>query len=153
MSEGVYEGRLMTDGNGNLLADESVNIGEQKVFVYDENGNPVTDGAGNVLSITIPVTKYGENHGKPVKAHEGSYVFISLGEPSHNQTHEQNRLEMVATQDQDPEAPGFAGTPDSPEEGAEHHWDAPDPDNEVFDADIIASKITGHTSAYVGGSE
>lgn len=153
MSEGVYEGRLMTDGNGNLMADESVNVGEKRILVYDENGELVTDDSGQAIAITIPVVHYGENHGKPVRAHEGSYVFLAPGEPSHNQVHHQQFAEMTGTQDVDPDAPGYAGTPDDPTEGAEHHWDVTDPADLKFDADIISAQLSGHTAAYTRGSE
>lgn len=121
--DGIYTGRLVTDGYGNLLADE------------------------------------GENKGMPVAYHDGSYVFIGPGEPSHNQRHEQEVKDVVGTQDADPDAPGYAGTPENPTEGNEHHWEVLPEDahftesNEnktklIFDPDAVAEKITGHTESY-----
>lgn len=122
---GFYAGRLACDGAGNLLADE------------------------------------GEFAGYPIAFHEGSYVFVQPGEPSHNKRHESNVIEMVMTQDQVEDMPGFAGTPDNPVEGREHHWgpleddahfdaDARNKTKTVFDPDVVAAKITGHTEAHSG---
>src|SRR5215831_15779143 len=94
---GIYHGRLMADGQGNLLADESTL-------------NPDTGEA-----------EYGENHGKPVAYHEGSYVFLKKGEDSHNKRHEQNVAE-------------FAGTTDATNEGEEHH-EGPLEDDPHYDPD------------------
>jgi hypothetical protein len=105
----VYQGRMVADGNGNLLADE------------------------------------GDRAGYPVAYEDGQYIFIGPGEPSHNARHEENVLEMVATQDVDESLPGYAGTPDNPTEGAEHHWDAaPSP----LEPDAVSAKGAGHTDAY-----
>jgi len=50
---GIYNGRMECDGNGNLLAGE------------------------------------GEHAGFPIAYHDGSFVFVQPGEPSHNDRHHQ----------------------------------------------------------------
>lgn len=114
-ASGIYEGRLVADGYGNLLADEGAHAGE------------------------------------PVAFHDGSYVFIKAGEPSHNDRHHEN----FAVID---------GTTDENEAGQEHHLvvqpDDAHYDGEAenstrlrFDPDSTAAKITGHTAAYTGSDE
>lgn len=118
------------------------------------SGRLECDGDGNLLA------SEGEFAGFPVAYHDGSYVFVLRGEQSHNKRHEENVVTMVMTQVDDPEQPGFAGTPDDPTEGMEHHWgaleDDPhyDPDAPKFNAkaavepDAQAATSTGHTEAY-----
>ncbi len=108
----IYVGRLVADGQGNLLADE------------------------------------GDRAGDPVAFHEGSYVFIQPDEPSHNERHETQVLEVI-------------GTTDENEEGQEHHA-GPLEDDPHYDADAenntklrqlpdkVSAKLTGHTEAYRG---
>ena len=123
MASGIYHGRLVTDGFGNLLADE------------------------------------GENAGEAVAFHEGSYVFIGPNDPSHNERHHKNAREVVATQHEASDAPGYAGTADEPTEGNEHHWKTlesdphysnTDPNNTKAKVlpDKVGITITGHTDAY-----
>lgn len=118
---GIYSGRLMCDGYGNLLADE------------------------------------GPHAGEPVAYHEGSYVFLEVGEPSHNDRHH----ESFAVID---------GTTDEGETGQEHHLVAQpdDPHYEEgvtdergnltntrlrFSPDKQAATETGHTDAYTKGDD
>ena len=116
MPNGIYRGRLLADGEGNLLADE------------------------------------GDHKGFPVAYHEGSYVFVQPGEPSHNARHHQNAVTILPTQDQDPDLPGYAGSPGNPTPDNEHHWeplgDDPHKDGSIKDADAISAIISGHTEAY-----
>lgn len=124
--EGIYHGRLMADGQGNLLADEST------------------------LDAATGDATYGENHGKPVAYHEGSYIFLKKGEDSHNKRHSAGETLEVA------------GTTDASNPGEEHHEvpasDDPHVDDEgnvslMFDPDSVAATVTGHTDAYSGGGE
>lgn len=112
------------------------------------SGRLVCDGYGNLLA------DEGERAGEPVALHEGSYVFLQPGEPSHNARYEERALEIVATQDADENAPGYAGTESSPTEGNEHHFgvteDDPHVSGPIFDPDKVAAKVTGHTDAYKG---
>ena len=115
MSSDICHGRLVTDGYGNLLADE------------------------------------GDRAGDPVAYHEGSYVFLNPGEPSHNERHHGQYAVVTATVDEsmtdDPELVNV-------EEGGEneHHFTQPDPDNPVpVDPDAVSAKTSGHTDAYKGG--
>lgn len=111
------------------------------------NGRLACDGNGNLLA---------DPTGLPVAYHEGSYVFLEPGEPSHNERHHQQFVEFQGTQDQDPELPGFAE-----EEGNTHHYgiaeddphrdeDAPNKTRLRFDPDSIAGLVTSHTEAYRG---
>lgn len=109
------------------------------------SGRLVCDGHGNLLA------DEGDRKGYPVAYHEGSYVFIQPGEPSHNERHETQKVEVSATVDE-------SMTDDSSlvnaYEGGEnaHHFDNPDPDNPApVDPDAVAAKVTGHTDAYKGG--
>lgn len=125
----VYRGRLVTQGDGHLLADE------------------------------------GPAKGFPVAYDNGEFIFVNPGEPSHNERHEKNALNLTPTQDQDETAPGYAGTEYDPTEGNEHHWHTPT-DNQNYEEgavdllgrvtnarnrthpDTIAPRVTGHTDAY-----
>jgi len=139
VASGTYRGRLMADGQGNLLADESERLGDRQVTTDD----------GTIVS--EPIFRYGENHGKPVAEHEGSYVFVNAGEASHNDRHHRNLLE-------------FAGTTDESAEGESHHLE-PASDDPHYDADTenhtrlrfspdaVAATETGHTDAYIGQSD
>jgi hypothetical protein len=150
-AEGIYRGRLMCDGQGNLLADESKRVGDKVVTVYDENGNPMLDGNGMEMTVHVPMFRYGNNHNRPVALHEGSYVFVGEGEASHNERHHQKFVT-------------FEGTTDESIEGQEHHlspmkddphYDA-DTDNHTrlrFSPDKVAATETSHTDAYEGKHE
>jgi len=76
------------------------------------------DGYGNLLA------SEGERAEDPIAWDPDSetFVFIGPGEPSHNERHHKQFAEVVGTQDQDPELPGYAGTAEDPVEGAEHHF-------------------------------
>lgn len=166
--KGKYEGRLMCDGNGNLLADQSTKVGDRTITLHDEFGAPVKDDQGNNVTLTIPVFEFGDHHGFPV-AHDpdaGEYVFVQRGEPSHNDRHHEQFTEPIgATQVDDPDGPWYAGEEDDPVEGREHHWRAlPDDDHYEEGAtnekgvvtntrekklpDTISPFATGHTEAY-----
>jgi hypothetical protein len=108
--EGIYHGRLETDGNGNLLATD--------------------DG------------------GKPVAYHDGSFIYLNPGDPSHNERHEQQKLEpTTGTVDQ-------SMTDDTSlvnaYEGGDnaHHFEPAPADPMPVDPDAVAAKITSHTDAW-----
>jgi len=163
--DGIYRGRLMCDGYGNLLADESKRVGDRQVQVFDDQGNALLVD-GEPLIVSTPVFTYGENHGLPVAAHEGSYVFVSAGDKSHNERHHQQFTEIDGTQSGDPDLDSYAGGAPGAKDakpGNEHHWavDNGDPhydaDTEAntrlrFSADKVAATETGHTDAYMGRS-
>lgn len=159
MPEGTYEGRLVADGNGNLLAYEARRVGTSTVAVHGVDGEPLLNENGEQIVIEVPMFRYGKNHGKAVVYDEDNdnFRFLKKGEPSHNEQHHKNAVEMVLTQDQDPDSPGYAGTPSKPVEGMEHHFltgeDIPPvrqlPDN-------VAVLTGGHTQQHkndVGGEE
>lgn len=124
MSAGIYVGRLVADGEGNLLADE------------------------------------GDRQGDPVAFHEGSYVFLSPGDESHNARHSNGgALEVTPTQAVDPTFPGHAAE-DDPDTA--HHFaiDPNDPhykpgapaDTKIRNSpDKTARVESGHTETYVNG--
>jgi len=148
----VYRGRLMCDGQGNLLADESKRVGDRIITVYDDNGNPVLGPDGTELEVHLPVFRYGNSHGRPVALHDdGTYVFVESGDKSHNERHHKQFVT-------------FQGTTDESNEGESHHLspskDDPhyDPDTENntrlrFSPDKVAVTETAHTDAYEGQHE
>lgn len=169
--DGIYQGRLKTDGSGNLLADESRQVGTQTVPLFLADGSPALNDNNEQITLSLPIMEYGPNHDMPVAAHDGSYVFLAPGEPSHNDRHEENRLVVDPTQDVDPELPGFAGNDDAEGvPGTEHHFGAL-PDDPHYsegvtdekgvvtntlakhDPDSVAAKVTGHTDAYTNPKE
>jgi hypothetical protein len=115
-----YEGRLATDGNGNLLAQDGDRAGEP--VAYDEDND--------------------------------NFVFIGWDEPSHNQRYHKQNAEIVITQDQDPDAPGYAGTADDPIHPAffsvqedDPHYD-PEAENNTRLRnlpDSISPRVSSHT--------
>jgi hypothetical protein len=113
------------------------------------SGRILADGFGNMLA------DEGDRAGEPIAYHDGSFVFIQPGEKSHNARHSTNTAEIVGTQTEDEDAPGYAGDPGNPTEGNEHHFgvdpDDPHADGLIFDPDKISARITGHTDAYKGG--
>jgi hypothetical protein len=114
-ASGIYQGRLLADGYGNLLADE------------------------------------GPNAGEPVAYHDGSYVFISGDEPSHNDRHHENFAVVDATTDESNagEDHHLAVQPDDP-----HYTE--DEENLTrmrFSPDKQAATETGHTDAYTKGDD
>ena len=171
MSQGIYEGRLQTDGNGNLLADEATLVAETVIPLFLADGKPALKDDGVQMTYTSRVYEYGENHGMPVAAHDGSYVLLAPGEASHNERHHKSYVEVPATQDQDPDSPGYVD-PDHPEDTPEnaHHFGALDDDphyeegvtdqrgvvtntHAKLDPDSTAPLVTGHTAAYKGKHE
>ena len=116
------------------------------------HGHLVCDGEGNLLA------DEGEHKGMPVAEHEGSYVFVQRGEPSHNQRHHQNLADVTGTQSVNPDAPGYVKEGDADNQ---HHFGVLE-DDPNFDADsasgvklvtlpvAISEKATGHTEAYRG---
>jgi hypothetical protein len=155
-----YSGRLMCDGEGRLMADESRIVGSKTVTVYDEDGNAELDDNGTPVTILLPVKKFGANHGKEVAYHEGSFIFLNDGDESHNARHHENFVTMDGTVDEsmtdDPSLVNasrdgenshhFETQPDDPHYDA----DAPNKTRLKFDSDRIASTITAHTEAYRG---
>lgn len=153
----VYEGRLVADGNGNLLAYDARRVGTRTVVVHDVDGEPILDGEGKEVVLEVPVMKFGKNHNKPVvhDTEKDEYVFLKPGEPSHNEQHHQNFVGIDVTQHLDPEAPGYAGLDeDHPTEGHEHHWTKPEdfPPMEQH-PDNVAARISGHTHQHKVGDE
>lgn len=153
----MYNGRLMADGEGNLLADQSKNVGTKVVTLTDDSNNAVLDGAGNVIQVSVPIFEFGPDHGKPVAFHEGSYVFLKAGELSHNDRHHQQFAVVHGTLDPDSlsdsdivAALEEKGASVNPEDHAHH--------NEVLGEkaklipDAISAVSTGHTEAYTNGS-
>jgi len=130
----TYSGRLVCDGDDNLLASE------------------------------------GDWEGHPVAFHEGSYVFVQPGEPSHNQRHQQNVLVVngtVSAEDlQNPEViaelerrgastdpadhkhhePGYIE-----EDDPHYHPTAPNNIKLLVHPDAISPMVTSHTEAYKNG--
>lgn len=166
MSTETYTGRLVTEG-GHLMAHEATKTGEITQAIFDASGNPVLDELGAQLTITLPVFKYGKLHRRPVAYDPAtnSYVLLKPGEPSHNDRFHQQFVGVETTQAVDPEQPGFAGTPDDPVEGREHHWSALPDDPHYSEGatdskgvvtntltkshpDTVAPLVTGHTDSY-----
>jgi hypothetical protein len=136
----IYHGLIWTDGNGNLLA-------------YDATFDPTT-------GEETP----GPNHGRPIAYHEGSYIFLNPGEPSHNERHSVNVLEVDGTVDASMTDDESLVNADSTE-NAHHfavqeddpHYD-PDAPNGVKLTSLSAREadtFTGHTDApaNTGGGE
>lgn len=163
---GIYRGRLMCDGQGNLLADESKRVGDRLAQVYDGDGNEILVD-GEPLVVSQPVFRYGSNHGRPVALHEGSYVFLNAGEDSHNERHHKQFATIDGTQSADPERDSYAGGGPGDKDakpGTEHHWAVPeddphydsDTDNNTrlrYSPDKVAATETSHTDAYEGKHE
>ena len=140
----TYQGRLSSDGNGNLLAHDAVVRGEETVAVFFADGSPVLND-GQQVTITRQIVEFGDQHGVPVAAvGDGTYVVVAEGEESHNERHEKNVVGFAPTQSEDPTFPGYVD-PKKPGDNA-HHFEDPTPG--ALDADIIAERITGHTDAY-----
>lgn len=119
-----YTGRMVCDGNGNLLADERRLIGFKSVTVTDTDGEPILHADGTHVVVDVPQYKFGKDHERPIAYDEDTdtFVFIEGDEPSHNERFHKQFADVVGTQSVDPELPGYAGTPDNPVEGAEHHF-------------------------------
>lgn len=159
--DGIYHGRLVTDGQGNLLADESRRIGTKTVTLFDDEGHELLDELGQAVTASIPILKFGKNHGRPVAAHEGSYIFLNKGDESHNARHHQRYVNVDGTVDEsmtdDPDLVNaddtqnphhFGVTEDDPH----YDEDAPNHTRLQFDPDTIAATVTGHTAAYEGST-
>ena len=164
MARDEYEGRMECDGNGNLLASEVRNVGTHVVPVFDEDGNPVEDANGEQLTVTVPILRYGKNHGRPI-AHDkdnDKFMFIDAKDKSHNERHSKQALEVVATQTVDPDLPGYAGTKAKPTKGYEHHFGVLE-DDDHYDADApnntrlrqlpdkVAARASSHTHQHKRG--
>lgn len=124
MAKETYEGRLACSGDGDLLADESRRVGTKTVGVFDEGGDPVLDENDEQVMVQVPIVRFGKNHGRSV-AHDpdkDEFVFLSPGDDSHNDRHSKRAKEVVGTQHGDADMPGYAGTPDKPTKGMEHHF-------------------------------
>jgi hypothetical protein len=148
-----YNGRLSCDGRGNLLAHEARQIGTRTVLVHNADGEPEYDEDGKEITIELPVFKYGKNHNKLVAFDPDvdGHIFIEGDEPSHNERHQNGQLiEMTGTQDLTPDLPGYAGTPDNPTPGCEHHWGALPGDVHyhglIQDSDEDAVTASSHTN-------
>lgn len=136
----IYHGLIWTDGNGNLLA-------------YDATIDPTT-------GEEIP----GPNHGRSIAFHEGSYVFLNPGDPSHNDRHGTNVLEVTGTVDSSMTDDETLVNADETQN--QHHFGVQE-DDPHYDADAPngvrltslsprdAEMLTGHTDApaNTGGGE
>lgn len=171
MAKETYEGRLMGDGSGHLLAYEARQVGTKTVVVHDADGEPVVDENGTEVTMSIPVFKFGKKHGKQI-AHDpesDTYVFVKDGEPSHNERHHVQTLEIQGTQSNQPTEPGYAGTQDEPTPGMEHHWGPLEDDphysegatdglervtntRPLSDPDSVAPLVSSHTSQHRGAA-
>jgi hypothetical protein len=107
------------------------------------HGRLACDGSGNLLA--------SDAGDWPVAYHDGSFIFIGIGEPSHNARHEQNLVEVAATvaADQVPDNPELVNVTDTDNL---HHFEV-QPDDPHFEGvqtnpDSIAPLATGHTDAY-----
>lgn len=107
------------------------------------SGRLECDGEGNLLA------SGGDDHGKPVRYENGTFVFVQPGEPSHNEMHETNVVEMKSTAQA--EADGDLDFDANPHHNEVQSDDA-HYDGVKKDADAVAAKITGHTDAYKGDS-
>jgi hypothetical protein len=136
------------------------------------HGRLATDGDGNLLAYAPDDPSI---DGFPVAFHDGSYVFVQAGEPSHNQRHHQQYAVIDGTRDSESvklaaEAVGI--DPDSQQAqdminagGGEnmHHFetqeddpsydpDAPNHTKPALQADALSATTSGHTDAYKGQS-
>ena len=123
----IYHGLMWTDGNGNLLA-----------YDMSEDG------------------MLGPNHGRSIAFHDGSYIFLNPGEPSHNDRHGVNVLEVVGTVDESMTDDETLVNADSTENA--HHFgiqeddahydpDAPNGIRLTSLSEKEAETFTGHTDA------
>lgn len=155
---GTYEGRLAADGNGNLLAHEATLVGTKTFYLCAEDGSFMLDDDGERREVVENVYDYGADHGKPVKYDPTTqtYVFVSDGEPSHNDDHHKSFAQINGTSGPLYDADGNQVYP-----GDAHHF-FPAPDDPHFDEDggkfkttvttlkdDEAPTATGHTAAYV----
>jgi len=134
---GIYNGRMQADGDGNVLASE------------------------------------GEFAGFPIAYHDGSYVYVQPGEPSHNERHHQRFA--VSTTINGEVSTGITGTVDASmtddmslvntDETINPHHYATLPDDPSYEEgymkdngvisntrpklipDAIAPRVTGHTES------
>lgn len=169
-NEGEYHGRLMADGEGNLLADESRTVGSVTVAVHDENGDPVLNELGQQVEVTVPKVKYGKNHRRPVARDKeaGTFIFVPHGEPSHNDRHHKQFITVTGTVDEsmtdDPDLVNvtktenqhhFGPLPDDPHyaEGATNSLGKVTNVRAKTDDDRVAATVTGHTDAWGEGDD
>lgn len=151
MSAKQYSGRLVCDGDGNLLAHEATQTGTRSVKLFDEDGNDTG------LEMEFPVFEYGEDHGKPVAYDEkaGGYIFIGKEAPSHNERHGKT----VVSAGEGTSGPlydegGNLVFPGDPHHEipvpTDPHYDehAENKTRLVNDDDVVAATVTGHTEAY-----
>jgi hypothetical protein len=98
------------------------------------------DGYGNMLA------GEGDKKGYPVAYHEGNFVFLNPGDASHNDRNHKQFAEIVGTQDEDPDAPGYVSKDDKDNQ---HHFDDPNgqPSKLSFHPDAIAPRVTSHTAS------
>jgi hypothetical protein len=110
----------------------------------------MADGDGNLLA------GEGEWEGYPVAFHDGSYVYIGAGEPSHNDRHHQNFATVTGTVDEsmtdDPDLVNVTSTENLHHFGVQEDDPHYDPDSEghvraPLLPDAIAAVTTGHTDA------
>lgn len=114
------------------------------------HGRLECDGQGNLLAAE------GEHKGYPVAFHEGSYVFVQPGEPSHNDRHHQQFVSFEGTVDQsmtDDETLVNSDHDTNPhhfevqEDDAHYDENSPNHTRLSFHPDAIAAQVTSHTEA------
>lgn len=120
------------------------------------HGRLLADGYGNLLA------DEGSRKGEPVAFHEGSYVFVQVGEKSHNERHHEQFAVVDATVD-DSMTDDKSLVNASEDENAHHfgplksdpHYDkdAPNHTRLRFDPDAVSAKISGHTDGYTNGGD
>lgn len=120
-------------------------------------GRLACDGQGNLLA------DEGEYAGYPVAFHDGSYVFVQPGEPSHNDRHHKQFTEPITgTVDEsmtdDPDLVNADSTTNA------HHFET-QPDDPHYDEeasnktrvkqnpDSLSRYMTGHTESWKRGNE
>lgn len=121
------------------------------------SGRLAADGDGNLLA------DEGEFAGYPVTFHDGSYIFVQPGEPSHNERYHEQFLTVDGTRDAE-SLERLGGDTELANAGAGenmHHFetqedddhydaDAPNKTKPKVDPDKVAATLTGHTEAYRG---
>ena len=92
-------------------------------------GRLACDGLGNLLA----------EDGRPVAYDDGDFVYVQLGEPSHNERHHQAFVQITGTTGEDGENQPhhFAPTDDDPHK-----------DGVKFLPDRLAESATSHTEAW-----
>lgn len=107
------------------------------------HGRLQCDGNGNLL----------DEDGMPVAYHDGSFVHIGSNEPSHNDRHHKQFVEMAGTVDESMTDDSDLVNADS--KNNPHHFEV-QPDDPHFSGvrflpDAMAPTVTSHTDAWSSG--